>query len=52
MLKSGDLAQGVFWAGMVQGLINDIPTVKDLLDRIMAEAEAIVSQRLAGMLKA
>ena len=50
LLKTGDLNRGVFWAGMVQGLIHDIPTVQELLDRIMAEAEGIVAGRLAGMM--
>jgi nitronate monooxygenase len=50
LLKTGDLAKGIFWAGMVQGLINDIPAVQELLDRIMAEAETIISHRLNGML--
>jgi NADH:quinone reductase (non-electrogenic) len=35
---------------MVVGLINDIPTVKELIDRIMAEAEQIIRQRLTGFL--
>ena len=51
MLKTGDLDTGIFWAGMSQGLIHDIPTCKDLLDRIMNEAEAIIGQRLAAMLR-
>jgi NADH:quinone reductase (non-electrogenic) len=34
----------------VVGLINDIPTVKELIDRIMADAEAIIRQRLTGFL--
>jgi nitronate monooxygenase len=34
---------------MVAGLIHDIPTVKDLIDRIMHEAEAIIYRRLAGL---
>jgi NADH:quinone reductase (non-electrogenic) len=34
---------------MVQGLIHDIPTVKDLVDRIVAEAEALIRGRLAAM---
>jgi nitronate monooxygenase len=34
---------------MVAGLIGDIPTVKELVDRIMAEAEAIISRRLPGL---
>jgi nitronate monooxygenase len=50
MLETGDLNKGIFWAGMVQGLIHDIPTVKDLMERIMSEAEDIVGARLGGML--
>jgi nitronate monooxygenase len=34
---------------MVAGLIHDIPTVKELIDRIMAEAHAIISERLARL---
>jgi nitronate monooxygenase len=34
---------------MVQGLIRDIPTVKELIDRIMAEAEEIICGRLDRM---
>ncbi|WOF45148.1 nitronate monooxygenase family protein [Sphingopyxis indica] len=49
LLQTGDLSRGVFWAGMVQGLIHDIPTCQQLIDRIIAEAEAIIDQRLAGM---
>jgi nitronate monooxygenase len=48
LLKTGDLSKGVFWAGMVQGLIHDIPTCQQLIDRIISEAEAIIDQRLAG----
>lgn len=48
-LESGDIDHGVWTAGMVQGLIHDVPTVKDLVDRIMSEAEALIRQRLAGM---
>ncbi|WP_199556072.1 NAD(P)H-dependent flavin oxidoreductase [Sandaracinobacteroides hominis] len=48
LLETGDLSAGVFWAGMVQGLIHDIPTCKELIDRIIAEADAILDQRLAG----
>jgi NADH:quinone reductase (non-electrogenic) len=33
---------------VVVGLINDIPTVKELIDRIMEEAEQIIRQRLTG----
>ncbi|MCW1383629.1 nitronate monooxygenase family protein [Novosphingobium sp. KCTC 2891] len=50
MLKTGDLSKGVFWAGMVQGLIHDIPTCEVLVSRIVAEAEGVIRDRLAGLL--
>jgi nitronate monooxygenase len=37
---------------MVTGLIHDVPTVKQLIDRIMAEARAIIRERLEGFLAA
>ncbi|MEP6867394.1 MAG: nitronate monooxygenase family protein [Novosphingobium sp.] len=49
LLKSGDVENGVFWAGMVQGLIHDIPTCAELMTRIIADAESIISARLGGM---
>jgi nitronate monooxygenase len=52
LLRTGDLSRGVFWAGMVQGLIHDIPTCQELIDRIIGEAEAIVRERLASMMAA
>jgi nitronate monooxygenase len=42
---------GVWSCGMVVGLINDIPSVKELIDRIMAEAERLIRERLAGLLE-
>jgi pimeloyl-ACP methyl ester carboxylesterase len=37
---------------MVAGLIHDVPTVKELIDRIMADAERLILDRLAGFLGA
>ena len=37
---------GAWSCGMVAGLVSDIPTVKELIDRIMAEAEEIVASKL------
>lgn len=48
-LETGDIDAGLIWAGQVQGLIHDVPTCRQLIDRIMAEAEAIVGERLARM---
>ena len=50
MLETGDMTKGVFWAGMVQGLIHDIPTVAELMGRIIGDAEDIVRSRLDAML--
>ena len=52
LLDTGDLSKGVFWAGMVQGLIHDIPTCEELISRIIREAEEILDQRLAGFRRA
>ena len=50
LLRNGDAENGIFWAGMVQGLIHDIPTCQELIDRIIGEARAIVQDRLGGMM--
>ena len=49
IMKEGAMEAGAWSCGMVAGLIHDIPTVKELIDRIMAQAEGIIRQRLAGM---
>ncbi|WP_367067575.1 nitronate monooxygenase family protein [Oryzisolibacter sp. LB2S] len=51
IMQGGDMDAGVWSCGMVAGLIRDVPSVKELIDRIMAEAESIIAQRLAGMLR-
>jgi len=51
-LETGDVDAGLVWAGQVQGLIHDIPTCRELIDRIIADATAIVAERLRGMLVA
>lgn len=48
-LINGDPDHGIWSAGMVQGLIHDVPTVKELVDRIVREAEEIVQGRLGRM---
>jgi nitronate monooxygenase len=49
MLREGDMDKGVLSAGQCMGLIRDIPTCRELLDRIMAEAEAIIKERYAQL---
>ena len=51
IMMDGTMDAGAWSCGMVAGLIHDIPTCQELIDRIMAEAEAIIGQRLAGFVK-
>ncbi|MFZ5705374.1 MAG: NAD(P)H-dependent flavin oxidoreductase [Pseudomonadota bacterium] len=51
-LETGDLDAGLVWAGQIQGLIHDIPTCQELVTRMVRDAEAIITERLAGMLAA
>ncbi|QGN53565.1 nitronate monooxygenase family protein [Novosphingobium sp. Gsoil 351] len=48
-LRTGDTEHGIWSAGMIQGLINDIPTCEELVSRIVRDAEAIVRGRLDAM---
>jgi NAD(P)H-dependent flavin oxidoreductase YrpB (nitropropane dioxygenase family) len=49
IMLDGAMDAGAWSCGMVAGLIDDIPTVEELIDRIMAEAEAIIGQRLSRL---
>lgn len=51
IMMDGDMDAGAWSCGMVAGLIYDIPTCKELIDRIMAEADQIINERLAGFIK-
>ncbi|HEX5515031.1 MAG TPA: nitronate monooxygenase family protein [Gammaproteobacteria bacterium] len=50
VMKHGEMDAGAWSCGMVAGLIHDVPTVQELIDRIMRQAEQIIRQRLGGML--
>jgi hypothetical protein len=45
--ETGNPEHGIWWAGLTLGLIEDIPTVGELVARMVAEAEALISGRLA-----
>jgi nitronate monooxygenase len=47
-MMEGTMDAGAWSCGMVAGLIHDVPTVAELIDRIMAEADALIAERLAG----
>ncbi len=50
VMGDGDMDAGAWSCGIVAGLIHDIPTVKELIGRIMAEADALIRIRLRGFL--
>jgi nitronate monooxygenase len=47
--ETGELEHGIWSASTSMGLIGDIPSCKELVQRIVAEAEALIRGRLAGM---
>lgn len=48
IMTEGDMDAGAWSCGMVAGLIDDIPTCKELIDRIMDQAEEIITKRLSA----
>ena len=50
IMTEGDMDAGAWSCGMVAGLIHDIPSCKELIDRIMLEATDIIRGRLTSML--
>lgn len=50
VMIDGDMDVGAWSCGMVAGLINDIPTCKELIDGIMSDAESIINDRLKNIL--
>jgi len=51
IMSEGDMDAGAWSCGMVAGLIHDIPTCQELIDRIMSEAETLISSRLNNVLQ-
>ena len=47
VMMEGEPEAGAWSCGMVAGLVSDIPTVKELIDRIMSEAEDIIASKLS-----
>ena len=52
VMLDGEMEAGAWSCGMVVGLINDIPSCKELRDGIMSEADSLITKRLEGMLSA
>ena len=49
--ETGDPDHGIWSAGMIQGLIHDIPSCAELIGRIVSEAEEIIEGRLSGLIR-
>jgi NAD(P)H-dependent flavin oxidoreductase YrpB (nitropropane dioxygenase family) len=49
LLETGNVQDGIYWAGLSQGLIDDIPTVRELVERIIRKAEDIITDRLQSL---
>lgn len=49
VMRNGEMDAGAWSCGMVAGLIHDIPTAGELIERIAKDAERIVSERLARL---
>jgi NADH:quinone reductase (non-electrogenic) len=50
IMLEGEMDAGAFSCGMVAGLVHDIPTVAELIGRIMGQAEQLIRERLMGFL--
>ena len=50
IMIEGDIDVGAWSCGMVAGLIHDIPSCEELIDRIMSEAEVLIEERLRTFL--
>ena len=49
VLEQGDTEHGIWSGGLIQALIHDVPTCRELVQRIVSGAEEIINGRLAGM---
>ena len=49
VLTEGKMDEGMWWASQAQGLINDIPSVGELVAKIMADAEAVIGRNHAAL---
>lgn len=50
--ETGDPEAGIWWASTAQGLIHDIPSCQELVDRMVSEAAELIQGRLNGLVAA
>ena len=49
--ETGDVEAGIWWAGLSQTLIRDVPTCRELIDRMVGDAEQVITGRLTSMIR-
>lgn len=49
LLETGDMEHGIWWAGISSGLVYDVPTIEQLVSRIVGDAEDIIKTRLLAI---
>jgi NAD(P)H-dependent flavin oxidoreductase YrpB (nitropropane dioxygenase family) len=49
VISEGDMEHGIWSAGQIMGLIHDVPTVRELVERIVRDAETIIRGRLGDV---
>jgi len=49
--ETGDTEAGIWWAGLAQALINDVPPCAELIERIVREAEMSIVHRLPNLVR-
>lgn len=51
VLGAGEMEDGLWWAGQSQGLIDSVLSCRDVVESVVAEAEDVITNRLAGLLR-
>ena len=49
--EHGDVDAGIWYASLALGFIQDVPTVAELVARIVGEAEQVIDKRLRGLVE-
>jgi NAD(P)H-dependent flavin oxidoreductase YrpB (nitropropane dioxygenase family) len=49
--ETGDLEAGIWWAGLSQALVDDLPTCRQLIEQMIGDAEQVIGGRLAAMVR-
>ncbi|MCS3779443.1 NAD(P)H-dependent flavin oxidoreductase [Tsukamurella ocularis] len=51
VLAEGRMEDGMWWAGQTQGLVEEVDTVAAVVDKVVADAEEIMTRRLPGLVR-